>query len=447
MKVIFEYKILEVIKVKGKFHKGFIAIITVLTLFCSMVVTSGSVSAETDPAIDVKAGSAILVEANSGKILYQKNADESLAIASMTKMMSEYLVHEAVDKGKLKWNQKVRISEYAHKISQDRSLSNVPLENGGSYTVYELYEAMVIYSANGATIALAEAIAGKEVDFVKMMNDKSKEFGMKNYKFVNSTGLTNYDLKGHYPEGTTPDDNNKMSARDCAILAQRLIQDFPNILDTAKIPKKTFQKGGKYPIEMVNFNWMLKGLIKQYEGVDGLKTGTTSEAGDCFTGTVERNGMRLISVVIKTNSHTARFDETKKLYDYGFANFEVKKVYEKDSVVQGHETVRIGNAKDKDVVVQAKQAVSLPVQKGNKDVYKKEFKVLNEEQEAPIKRGVTISQMYISPQDSTDPGFLSGKSLQVDFVTKYEVEQANWFIRSMRAIGSFFRGMWNSAVN
>ncbi|MEE3949745.1 D-alanyl-D-alanine carboxypeptidase family protein [Bacillus wiedmannii] len=432
---------------KGKFHKGFIAIITVLTLFCSMVVTSGSVSAETDPAIDVKAGSAILVEANSGKILYQKNADESLAIASMTKMMSEYLVHEAVDKGKLKWNQKVRISEYAHKISQDRSLSNVPLENGGSYTVYELYEAMVIYSANGATIALAEAIAGKEVDFVKMMNDKSKEFGMKNYKFVNSTGLTNYDLKGHYPEGTTPDDNNKMSARDCAILAQRLIQDFPNILDTAKIPKKTFQKGGKYPIEMVNFNWMLKGLIKQYEGVDGLKTGTTSEAGDCFTGTVERNGMRLISVVIKTNSHTARFDETKKLYDYGFANFEVKKVYEKDSVVQGHETVRIGNAKDKDVVVQAKQAVSLPVQKGNKDVYKKEFKVLNEEQEAPIKRGVTISQMYISPQDSTDPGFLSGKSLQVDFVTKYEVEQANWFIRSMRAIGSFFRGMWNSAVN
>ncbi|WP_341519400.1 D-alanyl-D-alanine carboxypeptidase family protein [Bacillus paramobilis] len=431
----------------ARFCKRFIVIITVLTLFCSMVVTSGSASAETSPAIDVKAGSAILVEAHSGKILYQKNADESLAIASMTKMMSEYLVHEAVDKGKLKWNQKVRISEYAHKISQDRSLSNVPLENGGSYTVYELYEAMVIYSANGATIALAEAIAGKEVDFVKMMNAKSKEFGMKNYKFVNSTGLTNYDLKGHYPEGTTPEDNNKMSARDCAILAQRLIQDFPNILDTAKIPKKTFQKGGKYPIEMVNFNWMLKGLIKQYEGVDGLKTGTTLEAGDCFTGTVERNGMRLISVVIKTNSHTARFDETKKLYDYGFANFEVKKVYEKDSVIQGHETVRIGNAKDKDVFVQAKQAVSLPVQKGNKDVYKKEFKVLNEEQQAPIKRGVTISQMNISPQDSTDPGFLSGKSLQVDLVTKYEVEQANWFIRSMRAIGSFFSGMWNSAVD
>lgn len=305
----------------------------------------------------------------------------------MTKMMSEYLVHEAVDKGKLKWDQKVKISEYAHKISQDRSLSNVPLENGGSYTVKELYEAMAIYSANGATIALVEQIAGKEVNFVKMMNDKSKEFGMKDYKFVNSTGLTNQDLKGYHLEGTTLEEKNKMSARDCAILAQRLIQDFPQILNTAKIPKKTFQEGGKYPIDMANFNWMLKGLIKQYEGVDGLKTGTTPEAGDCFTGTVERNGMRLISVVIKAKSHTARFDETKKLYDYGFANFEVKNVYGKDSVIKGHETVRVANAKEKDVVVQTKQAVALPMPKGNKDIYKKEFKVSNMEQGAPIKEG------------------------------------------------------------
>jgi D-alanyl-D-alanine carboxypeptidase (penicillin-binding protein 5/6) len=238
-----------------------------------------------------------------------------------------------------------------------------------------------------------------------------------------------------------------MSARDCAILAQRLIQDFPKMLDTAKIPKKTFQQGGKYPIDMTNFNWMLKGLIKQYEGVDGLKTGTTPEAGDCFTGTVERNGMRLISVVIKANSHAARFDETKKLYDYGFANFEVKKVYGKDSVVKGHETVRVANAKDKDVVVQTKQAVSLPIPKNNKDVYKKEFKVLNEEQEAPIKKGVTISKMIISPKDSTDPGFLLGKSLQVDLVTKSDIERANWFTRFMRNIGSFFSVMWDSAVD
>ncbi|MBE5109112.1 D-alanyl-D-alanine carboxypeptidase [Bacillus thuringiensis] len=429
------------------FCKRFIALVTVLTLACSMFAPYSNASAETGAALNIEASAAILVEANSGKIVYQKNADELLAIASMTKMMSEYLVNEAVEKGKLKWDQKIKVSEYAHKISQDRSLSNVPLENGGSYTVKELYEAMAIYSANGATIALAEAVAGKEVDFVKMMNDKAKEFGLKNYKFVNSTGLTNKDLKGQHPEGTTPEEENKMSARDVAILAQHLIKDFPKVLDTAKIPKKVFQEGGKYPIQMDNWNWMLKGLVKQYDGVDGLKTGSTPEAGDCFTGTVERNGMRFISVVIKTNSHTARFDETKKLYDYGFANFEMKQMYKKDSSVKGQETVRVENAKDKDVAVQTKQAVSLPVPKGSKDVYKTELKEANKGQEAPIKKGTALGQMVITPKDTNDPGFLSGKSLQVDLVTKSEVEKANWFTRSMRGIGSFFSGMWNSAVD
>ncbi|MGG5796563.1 D-alanyl-D-alanine carboxypeptidase family protein [Bacillus nitratireducens] len=429
------------------FCKRFIALVTVLTIACSMLVPYSNASAETGAALNIEAGAAILVEANSGKILYQKNADELLSIASMTKMMSEYLVNEAVAKGKLKWDQKVKVSEYAYNISQDRSLSNVPLRNGESYTVKELYEAMAIYSANGATIALAEAVAGKEVDFVKMMNDKSKEFGLKNYKFVNSTGLTNKDLKGHHPEGTTPDEENKMSARDVATLAQRLIQDFPKTLDIAKISKKVFREGTPDRIEMPNWNWMLKGLIKEYEGVDGLKTGSTPEAGDCFTGTIERNGMRFISVVIKTNSHTARFDETKKLYDYGFANFEMKKMYEKGSSVKGKETVRVENAKDKDVAVQTKQAVSLPVPKGSKDVYKTEFKEGNKGQEAPVKKGVSLGQMVITPKDGNDPGFLSGKSLQVDLVTKSEVEEAGWFTRSMRGIGSFFSGIWNSAVD
>lgn len=412
-----------------------------------MLLPYSNASAETGAALNIEAGAAILVEESSGKILYQKNADELLAIASMTKMMSEYLVNEAVAKGKLKWDQKVKVSEYAHKVSQDRSLSNVPLENGGSYTVKELYEAMAIYSANGATIALAEAVAGKEVDFVKMMNNKAKEFGLKSYKFVNSTGLTNKDLKGQHPEGTTPEEENKMSARDVAILAQHLIKDFPKVLDTAKVPKKVFQEGGKYPIQMDNWNWMLKGLVKQYDGVDGLKTGSTPEAGDCFTGTVERNGMRFISVVIKTNSHTARFDETKKLYDYGFANFEMKQMYKKDSSVKGNETVRVENAKDKDVAVQTKQAISLPVPKGSKDVYKTELKEASKGQEAPIKKGATLGQMVITPKDTNDPGFLSDKSLQVDLVTKSAVEEANWFTRSMRGIGSFFSGIWNSAVD
>ena len=439
--------VLGVTTVKGMFRKQMIAIVTVLTLFCSMFFTYSSTFAETNSALNVEAGAAILVEAKSGKILYQKNPDERLAIASMTKMMTEYLVHEAIAKGKIKWDQKTKISEYAHIISQDRSLSNVPLENGGSYTVKELYEAMAIYSANGATIALAELIGGSEASFAKMMNDKAKELGLQNYKFVNSTGLINKDLKGKQPEGTSPDEENEMSAKDCALLAQHLLQDYPKVLETAKIPKMTFQKGGKYPIDMSNWNWMLKGLVKGYEGVDGLKTGHTDQAGYCFTGTAERNGMRLISVVIKTNSETARFDETKKLFDYGFTNFQTKTVYSKGSQVKGHETVHVNKAKDTEVPVQTKEEIILPTPKGSKDIYKTDFKAVNKENEAPIKKGTTLGYMTVTAKDANDVGFLTGKSIQVDLVTKQEVEKANWFVLSMRSIGSFFSGIWNGTVD
>lgn len=428
------------------FQKRFIAVITALTLFCSMFVTCGSASAETNAPLDIEAEAAILVEANSGKILYQKNPDESLPIASMTKMMSEYLVHEAVKEGKVKWNQKTTISPYAHEVSQDRALSNVPLENGGSYTVKELYEAMAIYSANGATIALAELIAGSEANFVKMMNEKAKELGLTNAHFVNSTGLSNSDLKGKHPEGTNPNEENRMSARDCALLAQHLIQDYPEILETSKIPKKVFQENGQYPVQMDNWNWMLEGLVMEYEGVDGLKTGSTPEAGSCFTGTAKRDDMRLISVVIKTDSHTARFAETKKLFDYGFTNFETKKVYDKGSEVKGHETVHVEKAKETDVAVETDEAVVLPVPKGSKDVYQTEFKE-SKDQEAPVKKGTALGHMMVSPKDSNDPGFLTGESLQVDLVTTSEVEKANWFVLSMRSVGGFFSGLWDDAVD
>ncbi|KOS31246.1 D-alanyl-D-alanine carboxypeptidase [Bacillus anthracis] len=431
---------------KGMFCKRFIALVTMLTLVCSMLLPYSNASAETGSALHIEAGAAILFEADTGKILYEKNPDELLSIASMTKIMIVYFVFEAVDEGKFTWDPKVKVSEYAYKVSRDASFSNVAFENGGSYTVRELYDSMVIFSANGSSIALAELIAGKEVDFLKMMNDKAKELGLKNYKFVNSTGLTNTDLKGMHPEGTTADEENKISAKDVGSLAQHLIKDYPKVLDTAKIPKKEFRPE-KEKFAMSNWNWMLKGLVKEYDGVDGLKTGSTPEAGDCFTGTVERNGMRFISVVINTSSHTARFDETKKLYDYGFANFEMKQMYKKGSSVKGQEKVLVENAKDKDVAVQTKQAISLPVPKGSKEVYKTELKESSKGQEAPIKKGAALGQMVITPKDTNDPGFLTGKSLQVDLVTTSEVEEANWFTRAMRGIGSFFSGIWNSAVD
>ncbi|MFX3622535.1 MAG: D-alanyl-D-alanine carboxypeptidase family protein [Ectobacillus sp.] len=432
---------------KGLFKKRIFAIATIFALVCSMFFTYSVANAETNSALDIQAESAILVEAKSGKILYGKNVDASLPIASMTKMMTEYLVHEAVEKGKIKWNQKTTVSEYAHNISQDRGLSNVPLEKGGSYTVKELYEAMAIYSANGASIALAELIGGSEANFVKLMNEKAKALGMKNYKFVNATGLTNSDLKGKHPEGTSPDEENIMSARDSAILAQRLINDYPEVLETAKIPKKVFQEKGKYPVQMDNWNWMLKGLVYQYEGVDGLKTGSTPEAGYCFTGTAKRDDMRLIAVVIKTNSYEARFEETKKLFDYGFTGFQMKELFPKGYQLKGQKTISVEKGKEKEVEIATTKPVEIAVPRGEKSPYKVGYRFDKKGIVAPIKKNTKVGYMTIAAKDSSDLGFLYGKELKAELVTQTSVEKANWFVLAMRGIGSFFGQLWTGTVD
>src|SRR5690606_3843094 len=147
-------------------------------------------------------------------------------------MMTEYLLFEAIEDGKITWEQEVIISNYLHKVSKNTVLSNIGLEVGKPYTIKELYEALAIFSANAATIAIAEAIAGTESEFVKMMNAKAEELGLDNSEFVNSTGLNNYTLTkyGHnYPEGTDPEGVSVMSARSTAKLAYHLLKDYPEV--------------------------------------------------------------------------------------------------------------------------------------------------------------------------------------------------------------------------
>ena len=188
-----------------------------------------------EDTLNINADAAILIDAATGKVLYEKNSDKVLGIAHMTKMMTEYLLLEAVAEGRVKWDQEYAVSEYVHKYHRTAALSNVPLRRDGTYTIKELYEAMTIYSANGATAAIAETIAGSESNFVKMMTDKANELGLKDFKFVNSSGLNNHDLKGMHSVGGE-DEENVMSARATAKLAYHLIKDFPEVLETTSIP-------------------------------------------------------------------------------------------------------------------------------------------------------------------------------------------------------------------
>ncbi|MBC2017213.1 D-alanyl-D-alanine carboxypeptidase PBPD1 [Listeria seeligeri] len=406
--------------------------------------------AQAAEAPTVNANAAIAIEESTGKILYSKDADKLMGIASMTKMMDEYLLLEAISDGKLKWDDKVTISEYAYKVSQDTSLSNVPLRLGEEYTVQELYEAMAIYSANGAAIAISEKIAGSEKEFVAMMNKKAEELKLGEHQFVNATGLNNEDLKGGQQVGG-PKDENKMTARGMAKLAKHLIDDYPEVLKTASTTKKEFRKGTSDQIDMTNWNWLLPGLIYGRKGVDGLKTGTTDYAGMCLTATAVQDGMRVITVVLHANGggegeHTsARFDETNKMLDYSFNNFKVKEVQKAGAKVKNPSTIAVDKGKEETVGLVTKDEVKLVVPKnGNEPKLTTKVTLKDKTLEAPVKKNTEVGEMAVSLKDGDNLGYLDGSQTEdIKVVTASDVEKANWFALSAQAVGSFFTGVGN----
>ncbi|MFC0525939.1 serine hydrolase [Pontibacillus salicampi] len=437
---------------KHRFKSAFLVLTLLLVTFTSMVGNPTEVSAK---SVDVEAKSAILVDAKTGKVLFEKEADIALPPASMTKMMTEYLVLEAIEKGKISWDTTTQISDYPYSISANTSFSGVGLKQQKDYTVRELYEAMAINSDNATTIALAELVAGSEGEFVKMMNQKAEEMGLPDSKFVNATGLSNTDLNGKHPEGTEADADNLLSARSAALLAYHLINDYPQSLEISSIPTTKFEDQ-----EIQNWNWMLPGMPGQlapfsYEGMDGLKTGWTDLAGFCFTGTAERNGQRFISVVMKTDSKEARFDETRKLLDYGFNQFEEKELYPANHQIKDESTLEVTKGKEDTVDIATAEPLTALIEKGSEDQYSVEYELdeskFNKKDKltAPIEKGEKIGTMKLK-HSKDDLGYITDSSAagnSVDVVTQSSVEKANWFVLSLRAVGGFFSDIFSSVVD
>lgn len=403
----------------------------------------GTAMADNTDQLQINGQSAILVDAASGRILYQKNIDEPLHPASMTKMMTEYLLLESIKSGKIKWDQNVPISEYAHDISQNTTLSNVPLRLDGQYNVRELYESMAIYSANGSAIALAELAAGSEANFVKMMNDKAAQLGMKDYKFVNCTGLNNSDLMGKHPAGEK-DEENVMSARSVAILAFRLLHDYPEVLKTSSIEKKVFKEG----TQMSNWNWMLPGLVFGYKGVDGLKTGSTDLGGNSFTATAKRGDVRFISVIMKTSSKEQRFIETKKLLDYGFGNYSSKALYPAGYKISSKPELPVNNGKLKKVGVESKSPLVALVKKGEENAFEPVYKLdpklsSGDSLNAPLDKDQVVGKLTINYKGSDNYGYLlPGYEESAPLAVTAQVKKAGWLTTAFRAIGNFFRNLF-----
>lgn len=447
---------MEGYKVKNWFQKSVVS-------FLVLVIAAGAflpaTHANAEDALNVNAEAAIIVEAETGKILYEKNSETALGIASMTKMMTEYLLLEAVNEGKVDWEQQYTIPVPLSNLSHNNGLSNVPLRAEGQYSVRDLYEAMAIESANAATMAIANIVAGSETNFIKMMNDKAKELGLESYKFVNSTGLNNRDLGDMRPEGTGAEEENVMSAKDTAKLAYHLLTDYPEVLETSSIPKKTFAEGTEDAFKMNNWNWMLEGLVYEYEGVDGLKTGTTDLAGYCFTGTAEKDGMRYITVVMDAqpnegeNPYHARFAQTANLLNYAFNNYSMEEIFPANYEVKGQKMLPVVKGKEKEVAIHTKEPLEMVVKNGEKEFKPKlvlDKEKLNKDNQltAPVKDEEQVG--FLTVEGGDDLGYITEKASangQVPVVTAGPVEKANWFTLSMRAVGGFFSDIWGGITS
>lgn len=277
--------------------KSISLLLCVITVLLSLPATSSAAAAEDKAPFDVDALSALLMDSATGEVLYAKNAAEALPPASVTKIMTLLLVMEAIDAGQLSLEDKVQVSEYAASMGG----SQVYLEPGEKMSVSELLKCLVVVSANDASVALAEHIYGSEDSFILAMNERAAQLGMKNTNYVNTTGL---DADGHYS-----------SALDVALVTRELLKH-PTILEYTTIWMDTIRNGA---FGLANTNK----LIRFYSGANGMKTGYTTEAKYCLSGTACRDGMTLIAVVLGGESSDERFATAKQMLDYGFANYRI----------------------------------------------------------------------------------------------------------------------------
>ncbi len=270
--------------------------VSLIVALCLIFIFGTTVYAE---GITISAKSAILIEKNTGRVLFEYEADTPMPPASITKIMTLLLVMEAIENGKLTMETEVTASEHACSMGG----SQIWLEPGEVFTVHELLKAAAIASANDACTALAEAVSGTEEAFVELMNSRASELGMENTVFKNCTGL---DAEGHVS-----------TARDIAIMSAKLLS-YEKIKEYSTVWMDSLRNG---ETELTNTNR----LVRFYKGCTGLKTGSTDEAGCCLAASAERNGMELISVTLGSPNTDERFAAGRKLLDYGFANFAAAK--------------------------------------------------------------------------------------------------------------------------
>ncbi|WEK56315.1 MAG: D-alanyl-D-alanine carboxypeptidase [Candidatus Cohnella colombiensis] len=361
-------------------------------------------SSKADLELAMSAKSAILMDADSGTVIYEKNSDEALPPASITKIMTMLLVMEAIDEGRLKLTDSVQTSEYAASMGG----SQIFLEPGEVMNVDDMLKGVALASGNDASVALAEKIAGSEQQFVVMMNEKAQQLGMKNTTFVNCNGLP---AQGHLS-----------SARDIAIMSRELLK-YEDITKYTGLYQDHLRKSSEKPFWLVNTNK----LVRFYSGADGLKTGYTNDAKYCLSATARRDNLRLIAVVMGEPNTKTRNAEASHLFDYAFGQFTNVAIYKKGDPI-GTLTVEKGAVKSVPLV--AKHSYSVLVRKGDAGKGIRHEWIVNDKVKAPLEAGANVGKVIVYRNDEVIAEFAIESPLTVN--------RAGWWTLFRRATGQLF---------
>ena len=370
-----------------------------------LLISIPLVKAEETEDLAPNAKSAIMIEASTGEILFQKNKDEKLAPASMTKMMSMLLIMEEIENGNLKWNEMITTSEKASSMGG----SQIFLKVGEKMTVEDLLKGVAIASGNDAVVALAERVSGSEEQFVKRMNTRAKDLGLKNTNFINATGLTA--------------DNHYSSAYDMSLIAKELIKH-EKILEFTSTYEDYLRKDTKSPFWLVNTNR----LVRFKEGVDGLKTGFTDEAGYCLTATMKKDNMRLITVVMKEENTSKRSADTTKMLDYGFNIYMVQTILDEKTTIE-KKKVELGKTLTTEIV--PKENITI-LNKKSDDQKNITYKTNINKIIAPVKKGDKVGTIDIIE----DNNIIS----TIDATVKEDISKANILTIYLRNIKEIISG-------
>lgn len=379
-----------------------ILLIVLLTILSFDVLKADNLS-----GIDIKSESGIIMEASTGKILFDKNMDEQKSPASMTKIMTMLLTVEAIESGKISLEDEVNISANASKMGG----SQVYLEENSTATVEMLLKSIAIGSANDASVAVAEKIGGTESNFVNMMNKRAKELGAVNTTFKNPHGL---DEEGHLT-----------TAHDLALIARELIKHEEILKLTSTYETTITHKNGK-SLWLVNTNK----LIKFYNGLDGLKTGFTDNAGYCLTGTMLRNDMRLITVTMKAPTKEDRNTDTINLMEYAYSMYYKSTLIKKDKKIGD---MFIDNAKKRKVSYYLKEDASVILDKDVRNI-KYNYSVKLNNVKAPLKKNDVAGTLTLH---------LNNQDINYNLIIKENIKKSNYFVR----LNNYLKDIINGNLN